>query len=561
LTREISLNNFESSFHSQITGLLAEIEKDITQKTALTNYEAEQSISKSIRRILGILACFFVFLLIILLLLLEDVTKSNKYRRLLEQAKKEAERQSRYWQRFLSNMSHELRTPLQLIIGYAEQLKKQGKPQEEVAIIHDSSEHLLQVINEILDYNRISSGKFGLNRMPFNLHQVLTEVLSMVHIHAARKGLQLSSNIEELNDGNYFTGDPVRLKQILLNLLGNAIKFTQKGQVQLQIKSTKCEDDNHLFTFRVKDTGPGIPPDMQRVIFQRFETLDTIANQQYNGSGLGLSITKALIEVQGGTMILESEEGKGSCFTFQLKYPVAVAEHISMPSPSPSGVHSSARVWVVDDDPLILRLCSSILNAHNIDSKCFPNGSALLNQHSGQQPSVFLIDIRMFDMNGFELYKSIRSRYGSDVPVIAITAQALPEELEEILRHGFNDILLKPFKEEELLIMINKWSDSTAATIKQMPFNTDQEYAEDIWEQYVLETTHDIHTLEAAADGKDIDTATMMLHRIAGRTAQVGNKELGRAFRKMELNVRSSSRINLEELQELIARLRSDLQQ
>ncbi len=560
-TRETMLNNFENTFHSQITHLLAEIEKDITHQTRLTHFEAEKSISGSISRILIILGCFIFFSLVFVLLLLSDITKSNRYRQLLEQARTDAEHQSLYWQGFLSNMSHEIRTPLQAIIGYSEQMIKQKHADANyMEIIHDSSEHLLQVINEILDYNRISSGKFSFEQLRFNMQEVISEVINLMQLPAKKKGLLLLSNEQELPGDFFLEGDPFRLKQILLNLIGNAIKFTDKGKVELRVTFLPAEEHKETFTFQVSDTGPGIPAGKQEMIFNRFETANLAPDRQYHGSGLGLSIVKALIEGQGGHISLVSEPGKGACFTFDLTYIKAGAarphqrpETVALPAPD-------ALVWQIDDDQLILQLCNKILEQHQVAHACFGTAGALLAEPVIKNPSIFLVDIRMFEMNGFQLYDELRNRVPKNIPVIAVTAQALPEERYEILAYGFNDILLKPFREEQLLSMISKWTNRGVANRKASTSTARPRQEEgtawnkEILQTFVAETEQDIRRLET--EDTDPEVSAMMLHRLAGRIAQVGYKELGRKLRQLEQAVRSNGYIEQEEVAAVIEEIR-----
>ncbi|WP_118974963.1 ATP-binding protein [Taibaiella koreensis] len=567
--RENRLNGFESSFHNQITNLLSEIERDITRQTGLIHDKAENSIGVSKNRTFAILSLFLLVLLIIVFLMLGDITRSNKYRQLLEEARKDAEWQSLSWQRFLSNMSHEIRTPLQSIIGYSEQMKKQDRADPGyVTIIHDSSEHLLQIINEILDYNRISSGKFVFERVRFNMRQLLSEVLAILRLPTEQKGIDLISNEHALPEDGFLEGDPFRLRQILLNLIGNAIKFTAEGKIALQVTTTSSDTLTETFTFKVSDTGPGIPVDMQEVIFNRFEKVALSSEQQYQGSGLGLSIVKALIEGQGGHISLLSEPGKGACFTFSITYTKAGAS-VARKTPVPAPLRSAnGPVWLVDDDRLILQLCGRILEKHHIPYECFHTVASFLDSAADQHPSLFLVDIRMPHKNGFQLYDEIRNSFPAGIPVIAVTAQALAEERYEILRHGFNDILLKPFREEELLSLIHKWTGhsfpATLAPINDINANGGRPVKQvdpdiEILQCYREETAQDIAHLQSAVDGENGEAVAMMLHRLAGRTAQIGEKELGQNIRKMELLVRNTQTVDHDGIDKLIKALRAFL--
>ncbi len=567
LNKEIALNQFENSFHNKITDLLSEIEKDITRQTGLTRNNAEKNIDGSMNRVFVIIASFFFFAVIIMFLMLTDVTKSNKYRQLLEQARKDAERQSLSWKRFLSNMSHEIRTPLQAVIGYSEQMELDTKPDmTHVKIIQDASRHLLQVINEILDYNKIISGSFTFEKQVFHIAEVVAEVIAILKHQADRKGIQLLSSHDTLPKDELLTGDAFRLKQVLLNLAGNAVKFTRSGSVE--IKVTQCPSgDKAQYIFSVSDTGPGIPYEMQETIFNQFEQVNLPAEQRYKGTGLGLSIVKALVEGQGGSISLESRPGEGSSFTFRITYEKAttpvIAEKDLRAFTPPEGT-----IWLVDDDRFIVQLCRIIFEQNNISYRCFYTAASLLEMGSSEVPSVILMDIRMPDMNGFQLIEAVQKRYAAQIAVIALTAQALPAEQREILAHGFDGILLKPFLQKDLLSLLQHhtkaaydvdpaadkkiFDDTLSATVSAFE---DEEAI--ILRHYIMETASDIALLQSAIEENHIHDTVMLLHRIAGRTAQIGEKKTGRMFRELEISLQRNAIIDTERIGQAIIAIKT----
>ncbi|KAA5532454.1 response regulator [Taibaiella lutea] len=546
--RETELAAFENSFNNKITSLLSEVQKDIIHQTGLTNSQAEESINRSSIRIYVIIAAFFLFAAILFVLMLTDVTKSNKYRQLLERAKEEAEFHSLSRQRFLSNMSHEIRTPLQSIIGYSEQINEQQQPDKNyIDAIQHSSKHLLHVINEILDYDSINSGKFIFEKKDFEIRQTVSDVISILSFQANKKGIELKCN--QITE-NQINGDAHRLKQILLNLVGNAIKFTDKGYVSLDVQH-QITGNKENYIFKVQDTGIGIPFDMQDKIFEQFEQINLPFEQRYKGTGLGLSIVKALVEGQGGHIEVESEPDKGACFTFRIAYdkavnPVAITDSVALPQSAYSG-----NVWLVDDDNLILQLCSDILKKHGIRYTAFHSAEALMNYDAGEMPDIILVDIRMPGMNGIQLFDNIRKKYGTSVKVIALTAQALPEERAEILAHGFNDILLKPFKESDLMSLFHVSTANAPITNTRQPFrflNTtalenmlsgNKDDLISILQQYKTDTAEDMLSVETCLSG-DTSELSLLLHRLSGRTSQIGSKELGMQLRKLEIETHNT---------------------
>ena len=566
LNKEIALNQFENSFHTKITDLLSEIEQDITRQTELMQYTAEDNIHTGMRQVFVIIACFFCFAIVMTLLMLTDITKSNKYRRLLEEARKDAEQRSLSWKRFLSNMSHEIRTPLQSIIGYTEQLKPlAGSETGPVKVIGDSSRHLLEVINEILDYNKIISGSFSFEKKPFNITEVIAGVNAMLQPQADQKGILLLSDIEKLPQNDFLIGDAFRLKQILLNLAGNAIKFTDQGKVTIHTERRQDSDNEITYAFTISDTGPGIPYDMQETIFHQFEQARLPAALQYKGTGLGLSIVKALVEGQGGSISLESHPGAGAHFSFQLRFEKATASAVPEKE-SALFVAPAHPVWLVDDDQLILQLCTIIFKKHQISYQVFSNASAMLEASHTQTPSLILMDIRMPDMNGFLLFEELKKRhFFSNIPLVALTAQALPSEQQEMLRHGFDGILLKPFREEDILSLIqlhagNFSETALPATDSDYDKMTESKETESILRHYIQETTSDVALLQSALAANHIDDTIMLLHRIAGRTAQIGERDLAGIFRKAEIMIQREGVMDHAEIQTAIAKIRAFLQ-
>lgn len=580
LQREASLAEFEKEFNSKVMGILLEVEREVIDQAQATHSASETVIGRSIKKINLILLFFFVLTGLIIFLILTDVTRSSKYRRQLEKAHAEAEFHSMARQRFLSNMSHEIRTPLQSIIGFSEQALLRDLPsKEEIQAIYRSSEHLLQVVNEILDYSRITSGKFSFEKSPFRLKPILTEVIDMVRPQVETKGLSLvySSSVSEQR---IVIGDAFRLKQILLNLLGNAIKFTDRGQVMLEVSEEQEKSDSPIsnFKFKVSDTGMGIPTDMQQRVFEQFEQATLPNNPQFRGTGLGLNITKSLVEEQGGSISLESEPGIGSTFSFTIPYEMQEVAIPAQSTLSVSPVSSIGEVWVVDDDHLILQLCSVIFSRHHIPHSCFETGGALLDELRHRQPSIILTDIRLPVINGFDLIKYIRNTLASPPHLIALTAQALPEEREQILKGGFDDLVMKPFREADLLAavqiattdlpqnsLVPKGHRINLDNLRRM-ISDDPAELKAILQQFVSDTTQDLYLLQQFTNSDDAVGAVDILHRLAGRTAQIGASEHGARLRKLEIEYRSHpdqvSRLmeSIAEIKQLIQTLEGQLE-
>jgi signal transduction histidine kinase/FixJ family two-component response regulator len=543
--KEAELAAIERTSVAQVMHILNEVEKEVIRQTSVNSGRAQAVVKQNAEHTALIMMTFFGVIAVLVVLVLTDISRSNLYREQLQKARDEAEFHSLARQRFLANMSHEIRTPLQSIIGFAEQAKQSKTVADEsIDAIYRSSGHLLQVVNEVLDYSRITSGKFTFEAKTFNLPVLLYEVVQQLQPQAQNKSISLSLETN-IDDHAFVSGDPFRLRQVLFNLLGNAIKFTEKGRVKMVVKGPS-KDNDETYTFIVEDTGIGISPAKIKAVFNQFEQADSTITNLYGGTGLGLSIVKALVEQQQGHISVKSEPGVGSRFTVELKFPKAQAEAL-MIKPIDKKVCNGPeeKVWIVDDDNLILKLCSSILSKNNIDHCCFISAEDLLNEPWDDKVCLVLSDIRLPGMNGGELCRSLRKRVGSGLKIIALTAQALPEEREAILENGFDDLLPKPFREQDLIQLLAESRTThlpsaedtfSLAELEKMTYG-DKEQMILIIEQFIEDSLTDLGLLDNAIGLEDTNKLVLLLHRVAGRTAQIGAKELGAAFRSLEITV------------------------
>ncbi|SDK70677.1 Hpt domain-containing protein [Pedobacter sp. ok626] len=552
LNMEALLTDANNLLVSQMLDVLRKVESEVVAQIELNGIQAKNVVNTGINTISLIMLIFFFLTVLLLYFILTDITKSNKYRTELELAKDEAEYHGRAKQRFLSNMSHEIRTPLQSIIGYSEIIRKQEKPQrKDIEAIYHSSEHLLQIVNEVLDYNRIISGKFTFSEKSFDIEQLLNEVVSVMRAQAELKSLQLITEFE-LSGIKYVEGDPFRLKQILYNLLGNAIKFTIKGEVTLSAFFKRQGELLH-FTFLVKDTGVGLSEDETKLIFNEFEQVSTLEDEELNlsGAGLGLTIIKSLIEQQGGRVYVKSKKGVGSVFTVYLTLRISSEpEYESKLIESPV---YKGKVWVVDDDQLILDLCAVIFENHGIDAQFFNSPTQLLNAEWNNEVKYILMDMRMPEMSGITLCRLLREKIGNAVKIYAITAQVLPDERELLLKNGFDGLVMKPFKQEELLTIFYNQATTVVETdesaeieiesvdldltaLKKMTFNDDEQLKK-ILLRFSEDSLNDSDEIRDAVDKADQPRLRLLTHRLAGRIAQIGAKKLATAFRLMEMEL------------------------
>ncbi|WP_443937584.1 ATP-binding response regulator [Pedobacter sp. MW01-1-1] len=543
LKREAELNTASNVLTKQMLRILREVETEAVTQADLNNAQAKEVVGNGITQITSIIVVFLLITVVLLFLILTDITKSNRYRKALENAKDEAEYHGKAKQRFLSNMSHEIRTPLQSIIGYAELISEVEKPEKkDINAIYQSSIHLLQIVNEVLDYNRIISGEVRFVRQVFDLKKLLNEVVDVMHPLAEQKSLKLITQFD-LEGVLCVKGDAFRLKQILFNLLGNAIKYTLKGEVKLAVSAKQQGEDLH-FNFVIEDTGIGFAKKDISRIFNEFEQIDSLAHQAINqsGTGLGLPIVKSLIENQEGRIYVKSKEGKGTTFTIFLKYEHTSEKLQEVFTPEEYQFIHTGRVWIVDDDSLIRNLCELIFEKNKIPYRSFGTVGEVLKEQPGSDLKYVLLDMRLPEMTGLELFHLLKKKVDENVRFYAITAQVLPEEREIILSEGFDGIILKPFKAEDLLHIFEKVESQPEipeydfSSIEKMTFG-DPHVFRKILTSFKEDCIADAEQLSIGMIKNEADECRLVVHRLAGRTAQMGAKKLAEKFRDLELAI------------------------
>lgn len=545
---EQNLINYSELTTEQFYRMLRDFEEDELNEAEQTSRLLETELFSATKRIIIILVIFLIIIGILSYLIFIDVGRSNRLRLQLQQAKDNAEQLSRVKQRFLSNMSHEIRTPLQSILGFSEQIrKKQSAKNESVEIIYKSAVHLHQIVNEVLDYSKLLSGKYELVNQPFNMHDLLKEVVGSMQTQADQKNIsfQFTNNVDlDLT----LNGDAFRLKQILYNLIGNAIKFTEEGEVSFNFDYTNA-NEIYQCQFTIKDTGIGITAENLERIFNEFEQANPVS-----GTGLGLSITKSLIDLMKGSLKVESEPGKGSEFVVNLAFPLAdnkpsepLFNHLTLKN------QLLGKVFVVDDDAYILKLIDDILTANAIEHHCMQDARELLKTEIDDN-SLVLMDLNMPEMHGLELCAQLRNKNCKQLKIVALTAHVLPDEKDSIRSHGFDDLLAKPFEEADLLQVIIKYlgsQDFDFELIKKSPMGQmamgDESLLNQQLKQFVTETEKDIIYLEKAFSQHDSDRVTALAHRLAGRTAQIGAAEVSHKLRTLEKTLQMNQAFLIKE--------------
>ncbi|MCE3259921.1 MAG: luxQ 1 [Bacteroidetes bacterium] len=408
-------------------------------------------------------ACIVMLLIFLALLSIYYFNAGRKYRKELKNALEETRVHAKARDTFLATMSHEMRTPLNAITGFTEQLQASPLNEEhkkQVDIVHSASKHLLNLINDVLDLSKIESEKINFEKIAFSPREQIEEAVKFLNPKVIDKGLSTELTFDDTVPDSVI-GDPLRLKQVILNLLGNSIKFTSQGGIRISVSATRRDASNKATIIVIlEDTGIGIAEHMIDKIFDNFTQADSSIIRKYGGTGLGLSITKKIIELQNGDIKLESKINKGTRVTFRIPYELDLAgKKVQEPTEEkymPTIVRGK-KVLIADDELFNRVLLTTILKRWDIQYDQAENGNQVLDMVQKNDYDVVLMDVRMPEVSGIDATKQIRKfsdKRKANVPIIALTAAVFEEKRKSCMEAGMNGMITKPFKEAELLKLI-----------------------------------------------------------------------------------------------------------
>ena len=505
---------------------------------------------------------------------IKNISNKKETLKAISDAKIEAERMAKAKSTFLSNMSHEIRTPLNVILGLSEiilkgDIKNHSLLKTNLEGIDFSARNLLAIVNDILDFSKIEAGKLSIQAIDFNLHKVVTSLTNGFAIKAKEKGLVLETHIDtEIPD--IVIGDQYRLNQILTNLIGNSIKFTQKGKVSVTVKLVSEADNEIALKFQVKDTGIGIEKEKLSHIFDSFYQVEDPNNSKIIGTGLGLAITKELIELQNGILHAESLVGMGSIFEFilplkksKLKKITDLCENRKLKTKNLNGL----KVLVAEDNKMNQFYIKQLLDGMEVDVDIAENGAIAVEKFNNAEVAydLILMDMHMPVMNGIEAINIIRKSNKNSlkkVPIVACSADVFPEARKNAIKAGIDFYLTKPLNEDSIkevlfwlisdnefepeLAIINADSDrnensprSSNVDINKLKvtFDNDYEFISSLLEIFIKETPEEYKSLRHCIDHEFYTRASSLAHKMKSSFMNLGMTQHGHHLQQIETGI------------------------
>ena len=495
----LTLEDVKLSF--RIREILVQIEQindsQLTSKTELAQAATDKAIF--IINTVGLSALAIISALI--LIILHDIDISRKNRIKLKEAKDQAEKLARTKEEFLANMSHEIRSPLNSIIGFSEQLKETTLNHAQFRFlkhINNSGQHLLQIVNDVLDYSKLEQGKMSIETIGFKPGKTLKTIIDSYKSQADEKGIvlqyELDTEIPEV-----IIGDPVRFKQIVINLVSNSLKFTERGHIKVTLnwKSHPILENQMCYELQVDDSGIGISKSKQEFIFQEFSQEDSSTTRKYGGTGLGLSIVSKIVHAMDGKISVESKLGSGTLFTVII--PSKEGSNRDIPKPHKVNVNSKAlkgaKILVVDDQDYNLELTKILFEKWEVEGTYVDSGAKALQKFSSSKFDLILMDLQMPELSGFETTRKIRKMENGTIehtPIVALSAASLPNQIEKAYDAGMDDYLAKPITEQALFLKLVNMFDMIAEDVSIS-------YPEDEFD--AVEVEHDFNELYQLSEG------------------------------------------------------------
>ncbi|MDP4528486.1 ATP-binding protein [Alkalimonas delamerensis] len=472
---------------------------------------------------------------------------------LLNTAKQSAESAAQVKAQFLANMSHELRTPLNAITGFSELMQSLDLPAQAKNFnqkIQQASSHLLSVINDILDLSKIEANKLELKPEPVRLSRLMLELDDMMQFQAQRKGLSLQVSVDSALHRPVML-DALRFNQVMINLVGNAIKFTHYGRVTVEFRVLDTDNDAVTLEVAVTDTGIGMSEESIAQLFDAFHQLDTSITRQFGGTGLGLFISQGLLQKMQSALKVQSSPGEGSCFSFQLSLPFAATTELAeRPSITPAG-QLHGQVLLVEDDSTNRLLLRKMLERLGLSVREAEHGKAALAAVALQEPDIILMDIQMPVMDGLSATELLRQQ-GFRKPILALSAGVMPEDIERSRTHQLDDHLTKPITLQALRDGLSRWLGSDAQPsislrLDSLSAMVGQDALAEVLHDYQASLTKTMDEMQTAYRAGDAIALAALCHRLKSSTRFVGADSVALELDAMEKLLRHELRLKPED--------------
>ncbi|HET6243166.1 MAG: PAS domain S-box protein [Bacteroidetes bacterium] len=485
-----------------------------------------------------------------------DITKWKKAKEDLNKAKELAENLLKTQEIFIANFSHEIRTPMNAILGFTSLLNRSElnpEQKEQISAVQQSGETLLTLINDILDMSKIESGLITFEKTPFDIKLILQNLKTILYKNAKAKSVVFKITVQN-EIPNSVIGDPVRLTQILLNLIHNALKFTEQGEVTVSVKLTEASGDDLKIQFEIKDTGVGIPADKIDLIFQRFLQANSDTTRKFGGTGLGLNIVKNLVELQNGTIQVKSTENIGSLFTVNMVFKedknLTYLKNEALDY-SKITINKSTRILFVEDNFFNQKLAVTVLKNFGFDIVIANNGKEAVRMVKENAFDLILMDLQMPEMDGYTASKVIRNELLLDIPIIAMTAHALLGEKERCIKLGMNDYISKPFNEQDLLKKIlyfqKPFGKNEVVSVKENLINleylknlstSNENFIKEMIQVFIDGAPLLMIELKDAVQKNDLTRIMVNAHTLKSNLAFLGVNNLKHILEQLEINAK-----------------------
>lgn len=569
--RELQLARNSSVITEKFYELLSDMEDEVYHQIGLKAEEAGKLAGETYRVLVLVAITGALLGLLVIFVIFRYARNAMAYQEALEKSRDETEKLAKTRELFMANITHEIRTPLTAISGFTEQLLHEnhnGDTSKSLNVIKSSSDHLLRIIDDILDFSRLKTDKLTLEKVHFRIAEVAEEVHEMLSKKASQNNTRLSHTLDP-ETPPVLVGDPYRLKQILLNLAGNSIKFTSNGEVSIWITHTPKSSGQIELIITVADTGIGIDESKLEVIFDDFTQAEMNITRKYGGTGLGLSIVKNLIRLHGGDIEVKSKKNEGTTIVCRIPYPVGDEKMVKPDQEAPPAVPreiAGKKILVVDDEEYNRLLFSKILGRWKVDFRLAENGMTALEMLKTEKFDIAFMDMRMPGIDGLKTTRFIREEMHIseiDMPVIFISAAPGNDELEKFRQAGINAFMPKPFSEKMLLSAITEVTGMKAGTATETAAVTPGEEKEDtsgidlrnlyhlaggdrafvkqMLESFISTTASGLNEMTEAASREEWDKTADLSHKIQPPCRHIGAVRLFDLLYETEQSIRKES--------------------